>query len=84
MEKISIVVPCYNEEEVLGMFYHEMIRVVEKLKNRYTYELIFVDDGSKDKTLWNLKELHQKNEKVKIISFSRNFGKRGRNLCGAC
>lgn len=75
MEKISIVVPCYNEEEVLGMFYHDIMKVVEKLKNRYTYELIFVDDGSKDKTLWNLKELHQKNEKVKIISFSRNFGK---------
>ena len=53
---ISVVVPCYNEEEVIKDFYTEVARVFEKLKN-YKYELVFVNDGSKDKTLDIIKEM---------------------------
>lgn len=75
MEKIiSVVVPCYNEEEVIKDFYTEVARVFEKLKN-YKYELVFVNDGSNDKTLEILKELKKADRDIKIISFSRNFGK---------
>lgn len=73
MKKISIVVPCYNEEEVLEMFYKELINITNKTKN--ICEIIFVDDGSKDNTLRILKKLREDNKKIKIISFSRNFGK---------
>lgn len=75
MEKISIVVPCYNEEMVIKMFYEETIKVLELLNNKYDYELVFVNDGSKDNTLIYLKELKEINYRIKIISFSRNFGK---------
>lgn len=75
MKKISIIVPAYNEEEVLKLFYKETKKVLEKVKEIYDYELIFVDDGSKDNTLKILKNLNQKDKKVNIISFSRNFGK---------
>lgn len=71
---ISVVVPCYNEEEVIKDFYTETTRVFTELKN-YKYELVFVNDGSNDKTLEILKELKETDREVKIISFSRNFGK---------
>ena len=71
---ISVVVPCYNEEEVIKDFYIEVARVFKELKD-YKYELVFVNDGSKDKTLEILKELKKNDRDVKIISFSRNFGK---------
>ena len=74
-KKISIVVPCYNEENVLKVFYDRIIDVVKKIENNYNYELIFIDDGSKDKTFDELKKLRNKNTNIKIISFSRNFGK---------
>ena len=75
MEKIiSVVVPCYNEEEVIKDFYTEVARVFEELKN-YKYELVFVNDGSNDKTLEILKKLKKTDRDIKIISFSRNFGK---------
>jgi len=75
MEKVSIVVPCYNEQEVVENFYEQLIKTINKLKNKYLYEVIFIDDGSKDKTLEKLKDLRKKDENIKIISFSRNFGK---------
>lgn len=75
MKKISIVIPCYNEEEVLTMFYEEIMKVIEKINNEYSYELIFVNDGSKDNTLNILKTLQAKNQNTEIINFSRNFGK---------
>lgn len=75
MEKISIVVPCYNEEEILKMFYKELMKVINNIKSKYTYEIIFVNDGSKDKTLDVLKELREADNNIRIISFSRNFGK---------
>ena len=75
MKKISIVVPCFNEEEVIEMFYKELMKTIGQVLSKYCYEMVFVDDGSKDKTLEKLKILREKDECVKIISFSRNFGK---------
>ena len=72
MEKISIVVPAYNEEESIPYFYEEINKEFKQLKQEL--ELIFVDDGSKDKTLDVIKGL-TKDKRVKYISFSRNFGK---------
>ena len=74
MDKISLIVPCYNEEEVLPILYDEVNAVTRVMKEQ-EFELLFVDDGSKDNTLAILKQLHEKDERVKIISFSRNFGK---------
>ena len=71
--KISVVVPCYNEEESVGLFYKEMSSVAEKME--YEFEYIFVNDGSSDNTLEILMELSRSDERVKYISFSRNFGK---------
>ena len=73
MKKISVVVPMYYEEEVAKECYTRLKNVLEKIEN-YNYEIIFVNDGSKDKTLEILKEIAKENKKVKIISFSRNFG----------
>ena len=75
MEKISLIVPCYNEEQVINMFYEETIKILDMIKNKYDYEFVFVDDGSKDETLNILRELKKKDDKINIISFSRNFGK---------
>ena len=74
MKKVSVVIPMYYEEEVAQICYDRVSSVLEKLKKEYDYEIIFVNDGSKDKTLSILKEIANKNNKVKIISFSRNFG----------
>lgn len=73
MKKISVVIPMYNEEEVAKTSYLRMRKVLEELK-QYDYEMIFVNDGSKDKTLELLEEIAHSNEKVKILSFARNFG----------
>lgn len=82
MKKISIVVPCYNEEESLPIFYEEMGKIVEKLKKKATFEFIFINDGSKDKTLEMLRDLAKKDKTVRYISFSRNFGKEAGILAG--
>ncbi len=74
MEKISIVVPCYNEEESLPIFYEEICKVSKKM-NYVDFEFLFIDDGSSDKTLKLLKEFNSKDKRVRYISFSRNFGK---------
>ena len=75
MKKLSIIVPCYNEEDILKIFYEELLKIVKSIKNDYSYEIIFIDDGSKDKTLEILKYLRKQNKYINIISFSRNFGK---------
>lgn len=80
-KKISIVVPCYNEQEVLPMFYEELNKVMKKLGN-VELELILVNDGSKDNTLKEFKELASKDERVRYISFSRNFGKEAAMYAG--
>lgn len=69
--KISIVAPCFNEEKTVPIFFEEM----EKIKGAYTFEYLFVNDGSKDNTLDVLKELSANHPYVHFISFSRNFGK---------
>lgn len=74
MEKISIIVPCYNEEEAMPIFYEEICKVTKKMK-KIDFEFIFVNDGSKDHTLDVARELHKKDERVRYVSFSRNFGK---------
>lgn len=76
MKKLSIVVPCYNEQAVLPLFYAEVTKVLKGIENA-EYELIFVDDGSKDDTLKIIKELRTQDEHVRFVSFSRNFGKEG-------
>lgn len=74
MEKISIIVPCYNEQEALKIFYEEARKIIDKM-NYIDFEIIFVNDGSKDNTLEIIREIAIKDNKVRYISFSRNFGK---------
>lgn len=74
MKTVSVVIPMYYEEDVANLCYERVSAVLEELKKKYDYEIIFVNDGSKDKTLSILKEIASQNEKVKIVSFSRNFG----------
>ena len=73
MKKIGVIVPCYNEEESLPYFYKKMQKVMEQMD--VEFELLFVNDGSKDKTLDILKDFAKKDERVRFLSFSRNFGK---------
>lgn len=75
MKKISIVVPCYNEEKNINNFYEEMIKTLEKVKENYNYEIIFVNDGSNDQTEIEVKKVRKTDKNVILISFSRNFGK---------
>ena len=74
MKKLSILVPCFNEQLCIEPFYAEIIATMKKITN-VTYELLFVDDGSVDATYQKISELHKKDKHVKCISFSRNFGK---------
>ena len=73
MKKISVVVPMYYEEEIVNVCYKELNKVLKNIKN-YTHEIIFVNDGSLDRTLPLLEAIAKKDKDVKIISFSRNFG----------
>ena len=57
MDKLSIVVPCYNEENVIETFYNKLMEITEKISDKYDYEVIFVDDGSKDETFPKMKNL---------------------------
>ena len=82
MDKISVIVSCYNEEKVLPLFYEEMERVRKQDFQEVDFEYIFVDDGSKDKTLEVIKELKEKDNKVRFVSFSRNFGKEAAMFAG--
>ncbi len=78
MKLVSVVVPCYNEQEVLPMFYKEITKVTEKMSVDFPelkFEYLFINDGSKDKTLDILRSLADKDKRVRYISFSRNFGK---------
>lgn len=73
--KISIVVPCYNEEVALVFFQKEIDRVSQELMPDVTFEILYIDDGSKDNTLQEIHHLAEQDKRVKYISFSRNFGK---------
>ena len=82
MKKITLIVPCFNEQEALPFFYSEVKNVMEKLE--YEYELLFINDGSKDKTLDILKNFAESDDCVRYISFSRNFGKEAAMYAGFC
>lgn len=79
---ISLIIPCYNEEDVLPIFHRESSQVL--LNMNYDYEILFIDDGSTDRTLSILKELAEVDKNVKYISFSRNFGKESAIYAGFC
>lgn len=72
--KVSLVIPAYNEEESIEIFYNETQKILSKEKD-IEVEYLFVDDGSKDETLKELRDLSEKDSSVHYISFSRNFGK---------
>lgn len=81
---ISVIVPCYNEEVSLPFFYKEIQKVISHMQERYPveFELLFVDDGSRDDTLSIIKSFASKDPKIKYLSFSRNFGKESAILAG--
>ncbi|MBR6237967.1 MAG: glycosyltransferase family 2 protein [Lachnospiraceae bacterium] len=73
---LSVIVPCYNEEENIALFYSELLKNNEFFKSKdLDIEVIYVDDGSTDNTVIEVKKLRESDERVKLISFSRNFGK---------
>lgn len=73
-ESVILIVPCYNEEEVLPLFYEEFKKTAELLKE-FDLQVFFVDDGSQDRTLALIRQMAEKDKRVRYISFSRNFGK---------
>ncbi len=81
MEKISVIVSCFNEEKALPLFYKEMEKQTKNFEN-VEFEYVFVNDGSSDKTLQVMKDLRKKDPKVRYVSFSRNFGKEAAMYAG--
>jgi glycosyltransferase involved in cell wall biosynthesis len=75
MSLVSISVPCFNEEKTVAIFYNEILKVFKDIKKGIEFEIIFVDDGSKDETFNTIKDISKKDDRVKYIRFSRNFGK---------
>lgn len=80
-EKISVIVSCYNEQESIPYFYEEITKISKKMKD-LDFEYLFVNDGSKDNTLKIVKDLAEKDDRVKYVSFSRNFGKEAAMYAG--
>ena len=74
MKKISVIIPAYNEEESLPMLYDRMKKLMENMEN-YEFEILFVNDGSKDKTINIIKQLRAEDKRICYVDFSRNFGK---------
>ena len=81
MDKITIIVPCYNEEEVIELFYPEVQSCVEKIPD-CEFNYIFVNDGSRDSTLEKLREIEKKYSNASYLSLSRNFGKESAMMAG--
>lgn len=76
MKLLSVIVPCYNEEENVRDFYDELCKNTDFFREKQIkFEILYVDDGSKDKTVSEVKKLHEEDERVHLISFARNFGK---------
>lgn len=83
MKLLSVIVPCYNEEENVSYFYEEFVKNESFLKERDTdFEILYVDDGSSDQTVQEVKKLHETDERVHLLSFSRNFGKEAAMYAG--
>ena len=89
MDKISLIVPCYNEESNIEPFYNAIVDVFQNMPDA-DFELMYVNDGSKDNTFSKIEELNKKDKRVKCVSFARNFGKEAalfagiRNVTGDC
>lgn len=84
METISIIIPCYNEEEAIPVYYETMVRQMDEMEEqqKVQFELIFVDDGSRDHSLFEMRRLAQKDMRCRYLSFSRNFGKEAAMYAG--
>lgn len=82
MKSITIIVPCFNEEKALPLFYEETKQVIDKML--LTYKMIFINDGSRDQTLDTIKKIAENDENVEYISFARNFGKESAMYAGFC
>lgn len=81
MKKISILIPCYNEEASLPLLYTELVKVMDSCKS-YDWEVLFINDGSRDNTLSLIKNLRQKDIRISYVDLSRNFGKENAMLAG--
>lgn len=81
MKKISIIIPAYNEEESLPFLYERLNKLMNEINN-YEFEVLFINDGSKDKTIELIKEMRNKDERICYVDFSRNFGKEIAMLAG--
>ena len=81
MDKISVIVPCFNEDAMIDIFYSEFTAVMLRMNN-VEFELILINDGSKDRTYQKILSLAEKDDRVKYISFSKNFGKEAAMLAG--
>ena len=81
MKKISIIVPAYNEQDSLPFLYERLEKLINSIKN-YEFEILFVNDGSKDKTLELIKEYREKDKRISYVDFSRNFGKETAMIAG--
>lgn len=87
MRKITLIIPLFNEEEMIDLLYNELCAAAEQLYNRdvqYETEMIFIDDGSCDRTLEYIKKLRSKDNRIRYLSFSRNFGKEAAMYAGLC
>lgn len=82
-ERISLIIPCYNEEKALPLFYPEICRIADSMKD-VTFEFLFINDGSRDNTLHILREFAEQDPRVIYLSFSRNFGKEAAMYAGFC
>lgn len=83
MSLLSVVVPCYNEEESVAYFYAELLKNCSFLAEKnIELELLYIDDGSKDRTVAEIKKLREKDERIHLVSFSRNFGKEAAIFAG--
>ena len=80
-ELISIIVPCYNEEKALPHYYNKMKEIMNNM-NYVDFEIILVNDGSKDNTLKEMQELARNDARIKFINFSKNFGKEAAMYAG--
>ena len=81
MDKISIIVPCYNEQEAIPIFYDAIAKTAGEMP-QVRLEVLFVNDGSRDASLMEMKKLAERDDRVKYVSFSRNFGKEAAMYAG--
>ena len=82
--RLSVIIPCYNEEDIIATTYNRLMEVVKANGYDTNYEVIFIDDGSKDSTLTFLETKAAENTNIKVLSFSRNFGHQPAVCAGIC